>query len=1068
MSNGMGPAGRIARFFVDSKLTPLLVVAALLLGALAAFNTPREEEPQIVVPMIDVMVGFPGASAVEVENRIAVPLEKRMREIPGVEYVYSTSMPGAAMVTVRFLVGEDRERSLVKVYDKLASGMDAVPEGATPPLVKYRSIDDVPILSLTFWGERASGYEARRVAEAVAREVAKLDDVSAVKVIGGERRALRVVLDPGRMAASGVDPAALAQALRFQNAAAPAGSYEAGDREIKVETGGFLASADDVRALVVGAPQGRPVRLRDVADVVDGPDEPSDYVFFAAGPAAASKGIRRAAGGDAPLPAATLAVAKRRGADAYRVADEVLRKVDELRGRVVPAGIEVATTRDYGETAKDKVDELMLHLGVDILAVTLFVALTLGWRGAAVVFVSLPVTFALTLFVYYVFGYTLNRVTLFALIFVTGIVVDDSIIVVENVSRHLAMRKLPPLRAAIAAIDEVGNPTILATLTVIAALLPMAFVRGLMGPYMRPMPVGASLAMVFSLLVALVAAPWFAYRLLRGAKGHGGGEYDVARTRAYRLYERFVGPLLDSPRRRWLFLGGVALALAAAVALVPLKLVAVKMLPFDDKSELQVVVDMPEGTTLERTAEVAREIGAYARTVPEVADVETYVGTAAPFNFNGLVRHYDLRRGGNVADLQVNFVGKKERSAQSHDLARRMRGPIERIARAAGAAVKIAEVPPGPPVLSTLVAEVYGPTDEARLATAREVKRIFERTAGVVDVDWFVEAPQEKRTFVVDREKAALAGVPEAQVARTLRALLAGEDAGLLHVPDAVEPTPITLRLPRAARSSAADLGAVRVASLSGAMVPLSELTRVETAVEPPWRYRKDGKPVVYVVGETAGRRESPVYAILAMKKEIAKLRAPGGAEVKQFFRETPWSQERPAVKWDGEWQITYEVFRDLGLSFAAVLVLIYLLIIGWFRSLTVPATMMIAIPLALVGVLPAHGLFGAYFTATSMIGFIALAGIMVRNSVLLIDFVNLSLARGRSLREAVIEAGAVRTRPIVLTAGTVVVGAFVIIFDPIFQGLAIALIAGGVVSTILTLGVVPVVHYLVERRRTT
>ncbi len=1065
MNTTLGPAGRLGHFFIDSKLTPLLVVAALFVGLFAASLTPREEEPQIIVPMIDVFVGVPGATPAEVENRVTIPLEKRMREIPGVEYVYSTSMSNVAMVTVRFLVGEDRERSLVKVYDKLVSGLDRMPQGATPPLVKSRSIDDVPILAVTLSGAGQDGFALRRVANELARQVSRLSDVSEVKVTGGARRTLRVILDDARMAASGVDGAGIAMALQYQNASVPSGAYEAGNREVKVQTGAWLASADDVARLVVGAHMGRPVYLRDVADVVDGPDEPSDYVFFSPGPAAASRGIAPAGSGDRLLPAVTLSVAKRPGSDAYRVAEDVLAKVEELRGRVIPAGISATVTRDYGETAKDKVGELMLHLGVDIVVVTLFIALTLGWRGATVVFVSLPVTFALTLFVYYVFGYTLNRVTLFALIFVTGIVVDDSIIVVENISRHFAMRKKASLAIAIEALNEVGNPTILATFTVIAALLPMAFVRGLMGPYMRPMPVGASLAMIFSLLIALIAAPWFAYRLLKGEK-HAHEEYALDKTWIYKLYDRLLRPMLVRPARRWAFLGVVFVLLLLSVALVPLKLVTVKMLPFDNKSELQVIVDMPEGTTLESTAQVAREIGTYLSTVPEVTDVETYVGTAAPFNFNGLVRHYDLRRGGNVADLQVNFVGKKLRHDQSHELARRLRPAIEAIGKRHGAALKITEVPPGPPVLSTLVAEIYGPTEEERLAVAKQVKGVFETTEGVVDVDWTVEADQPRDQFVVDREKAALHGVPEAQVARSLRLALAGEDAGQLHAEEAFEPVPIRLQLARSERSSAADLASVRVASMSGALVPLSELVRVERTAEPVSRFRKNLKPVVYVMGEVAGRQESPVYAILGMKDRIAKLTPPSGGTIQQFFRAEPWSQEEPAMKWDGEWHITYEVFRDLGGAFAAVLVLIYLLIVGWFGSFTVPLTMMIAIPLGLIGVIPGHWAFGAFFTATSMIGFIALAGIMVRNSVLLIDFVDLSLERGRPLLEAVIEAGAVRTRPIVLTAGTVIVGAFVILFDPIFQGLAISLMAGGLASTFLTLGVVPVVHYMIERRK--
>jgi multidrug efflux pump subunit AcrB len=1065
VTGGLGPAGRIGQLFIDSKLTPLMVIAALAVGFFAVSLTPREEEPQIVVPIVDIFVGLPGATPEEVENRVTVPLEKRLWEIPGVEYVYSASMSGVSMVTVRFYVGEDMERSLVKLYDKLVGGMDRMPSGATPPLVKLRSIDDVPVLALTLWSHAYDGYELRRIAAELGREIARIDRVSDIRIIGGQRRQVSVLLDASRMAARGVDPARIVSALQMQNAAADAGTFEEGDREIRIETGAFLTGVDDVAGLVVGAHDGRPVYLRDLATVTDGPEEIVDYVFFAPGPAAEARGIAVDPDRGAASPAVTISVAKRKGADAKRVVEETMAKVRDLQGRLVPPDVHVTVTRDYGETSAEKAQDLLTHLIVAIVSVTIVIALFLGWRGGVVVFISVPVTFALTLFVYYIFDYTLNRVTLFALIFVTGIVVDDSIIVVENIVRHFSMRKLPPRQAAIAAVNEVGNPTILATLTVIAAVLPMAFVRGLMGPYMAPMPIGAALAMIFSLFVALVMAPWFAFRLLRGGHHVGESSYELEKTWIYRAYSATVKPMLVRPARAWLFLGIVFALLLLSVALFPLKWVTVKMLPFDNKSEIQVIVDMPEGTTLEQTTRVAQEIGTYLRTVAEVTDLQIYAGTSAPVNFNGLVRHYDLRRGSNVADLQVNLLHKKERSDQSHDIAKRIRPPIVEIAARHGAAVKVAEIPPGPPVLSTLVAEVYGPSHESRLETAGRILEVFRSTDGVVDVDWFVEDAQPKKIFRVDREKAALHGVPAALVARTLRVALSGEEAGLLRDPAAAEPVAIEIRLPRPERSSVDDLAGVRVVSAAGALVPLSELVRVQETVEPVSRHRKNLKPVVYVVGDVAGTEESPVYAILGMADRIAELEIPEGGTVEQFYRDEPWSEESPAMKWDGEWHITYEVFRDLGVSFGVVLLLIYMLIIGWFKSFKVPLVMMIAIPLSLVGVLPGHWLFGAFFTATSMIGFIALAGIMVRNSVLLIDFVNLALERGRTLGEAVVEAGAVRFRPILLTAGTVVVGALVILFDPIFQGLAIALMTGAMASTVLTLVVVPLVYFMVERR---
>jgi len=1066
MTGDIGPAGRLSRFFIDSKLTPLLVAAALILGMFAVLLTPREEEPQIVVPIVDLFVGLPGASPAEVESRVTIPLERRMWSIPGVEYVYSASLPGVSMVTVRFLVGEDQERSLVKLYDKLASAMDRVPQGATPPLVKTRSIDDVPILALTLWSDRYDSYALRRVAGELEREVSRIDQMSETRIIGGQRRQVRVYLDASRMASRGIDPLRTAQVLAMQNTTVPAGAFEEAGHEVLVETGAFLEDAEDVAALVVGVHGGHPVYLRDVAAISDGPEEVRDHVFFATGPAAEHAGVAHAPGGDALLPAVTLTVAKRRGADASRVARAVQDKVDELRGRLIPPGVEVTVTRDYGATATQKADELLLHLIVAILSVTLVIAFFLGWRGASVVFIAVPVTFALTLFIYFIFDFTLNRVTLFALIFVTGIVVDDSIIVVENMVRHFSMRKLPPLQAAITAVNEVGNPTILATFTVIAAVLPMAFVRGLMGPYMSPMPVGASLAMTFSLLVALITAPWFAYRLLRRVHSPEEGEgFDLERTLTYRVYRRILTPLLERPAYRWGFLAGVVLLLLASVSLLPLKRVTVKMLPFDNKSELQVILDMPEGTALETTAGVAREIGDYLRTVPEVTHLQVYAGIAAPVGFNGLVRHYDLRRGSELADLQVNLLGKEERGAQSHAIAKRIRPSIRDIAARHGADVKILEVPPGPPVLSTLVAEVYGPSQSERIEMARRIREVFESTDGVVDVDWLVEAPRAKWVLRVDREKAALHGVDAGAVARAIRLALGGEDAGVLHLEDEAEPVTIRLQLPRAERSSLADLLDLRLASRSGALVPLSELVREEETTQPVSRHRKNLKPVVYVTGDVAGTQESPVYAILAMGDRIAEMRAPDGGGIEQFYRDEPWSEERPAVKWDGEWHITYEVFRDLGISFGVVLIIIYLLIIGWFRSFSVPLVMMIAIPLSLIGILPGHWLFGAFFTATSMIGFIALAGIMVRNAVLLIDFLDLSLARGTPLAKAVIEAGAVRFRPILLTAGTVVVGAFVMIFDPIFEGLGITLMTGSIASTVLTLVVVPLVYYMMMHR---
>ena len=1063
MSGGLGFAGRIAAAFIDSKLTQLVVVAALLLGALAVLATPREEEPQIVVPMADVIVEMPGASTAEMETRVTIPMEKKLAEIPGVEYLYSTTSPGRTLTIVRFYVGEKEEDSLVKLFHKLSANFDLIPPGASQPLIKPRSIDDVPILALTLWSARYDHYTLRRIAAQLDEQIKDVADVAETRLIGGQRRQIRLLLDPARMAAYRVDPGTIAAALAGANRELAVGSFAAAGREHLVDVGEFLRGADDTRRLVVGARDGRPVYLADVARVEDGPEEVRDYVLFGTGPAAAHKGLRGARG---VLPAVTLSVAKRKGANAVVVADRVLAKVATLRGQLVPGDVEVTVTRDYGDTAREKSNELLKHLLLATVSVTALIALFLGLRASLVVLVAIPVTLALTLFLYYLYGYTLNRVTLFALIFSIGILVDDAIVVVENIARHYGLPEHQgrPLReVAVGAVAEVGNPTILATWAVIAAILPMAFVGGLMGPYMRPIPVGASVAMLFSLLIALIVSPWAALRVLRpGRAAHAEGREDWST----RVYRRIMGPLIASSPRRALFLGVTAVLLLAACALVPLGFVHVKMLPFDNKSEFQIIVDMPEGTTLEDTARVGRELGDFVATVPEVTDWQLYVGTASPYNFNGLVRHYFLRQGPNVADLQVNLLPKDARAEQSHAIAKRIRPEVQAIAARHGARVKVAEVPPGPPVLQTLVAEVYGPSHERQIELARRIRDLFERTPGVVDVDWCVEDPQPKYRVVVDKEKAALAGVSTERIVQTLRTALDGLPLGLGHLPREREDVTLLLRLPRSARSSVEGLLALRVASPGGALIPLHELVRVEPTTEGPFVYRKNQKRVVYVTGDVAGAEESPVYAILRLDRAVGDLRVPEGYTIERVSARQPFLTSRLAVKWDGEWHITYEVFRDLGLAFAIVLVLIYILVVGWFQSFRTPLVIMAPIPLTLVGILPAHALLGAFFTATSMIGFIAGAGIIVRNSIILVDFVELRRAQGMPLAAAVVDAGAVRFRPMLLTAAAVVVGSAVILFDPIFQGLAISLMAGEVASTLLSRMTVPLLYYMSARRR--
>ncbi|HPI92559.1 MAG TPA: efflux RND transporter permease subunit [Deltaproteobacteria bacterium] len=1058
----IGISGRIARAFISSKLTPLLVIASLLLGLFAVLVTPREEEPQIVVPMIDVMVSYPGATPAEVEARVTTPMEKLLWEIPGVEYVYSTVRPGSNLTIVRFYVGEDMETSLVKLYTKLMSNYDIIPPGVSQPLVKAKSIDDVPILSLTLWSgnPRYTGYELRRIAQELACEIKKGQDVSECTVIGGQRRQVRVMLDTQRLRAHHVSAFQIMGALQQSNVIIPSGNYPAGNRETVVETGEFLRNAGDVGGIVVNVEAGRPVYLRDVADIADGPEEPADYVFMGLGPAAATKGITASSAGQ--YEAVTVAVSKKKGTNASLVAEDALHKVEALRGDIVPRDVQVSVTRDYGETAKEKSNELLYHMLIATISVIVLIAVALGRREAVVVAVAVPVTLALTLLINYLYGYTLNRVTLFALIFSIGILVDDAIVVVENINRHFRLHPIEPL-TAIFAVDEVGNPTILATFTVIAALMPMAFVSGLMGPYMRPIPVGASAAMLFSLLVAFIVSPWLAYLVLKNVR-HEPEEEEGGRL--HRIYGRLLGPLIDDPMKRTAAFAVIFGLLLFAVALLPLKAVTVKMLPFDNKSELQVIIDMPEGTTLEETAALAREMGEYLKGVPEMTDYQAYIGTASPYNFNGLVRHYFMRSGGNVADIQVNFTPKGARDAQSHDIAKRLRPHLKAIGDRYGASIKVAEIPPGPPVLSTLVAEIYGPQTDRQVEIARQVKDIFLKTESVVDVDWFVEDDQRKLVLEVDEVKAAANGISTDTVAKSLNIALAGSVAGLVHLERERDPVEIVLRMPLQERSDPARLLSTAVPTPTGGFVPLAELVRVKDGIVDKTIYHKNLKRVTYVTGDVAGREESPVYAILNMKDAIAKLRLPEGYELQQYSAVQPWLENRYAMKWDGEWHITYEVFRDLGAAFAAVLVIIYILVVAWFKSFVTPLVIMAPIPLTLVGILPGHWAFGAFFTATSMIGFIALAGIVVRNSILLVDFIQMEWREKGELKNALIKAGAVRFRPIVLTAAAVVVGSFVMLFDPIFQGLAIAMMFGAVGSTVLTLVIVPLLYYQIFRNR--
>ena len=1054
-----GFAGRIAEFFINSKLTILLMIALMIIGAYSSTLIPREEEPQIIVPMADVMVGYPGANPTEVENRVVKPLEKIISNIKGVEHVHSMAMNGKAMIIVQFFVGEDTERSYVKLYDEMMKNKNIFPKAVYEPLIKTRSIDDVPMLGLTLWSEKYNDFQLRQITEELSSEVKKIKDVSLTNVIGGRSRQLKVIVDKDKMAESNVDALGIMQMIQAGNGSSQSGSFNSNDQEYLVTTGEFLSSADDVGNLVIGTSQNMPVYLKQVAKIEDGPASTTNYVNFGYGNAT-EKGKNFLS----EYPAVTLSVSKVKGADAMHISEEILNKVETLKKTLIPNDVHVEVTRNYGETASHKVSELMSHLGIAIVAVTLLVMLAMGWRGGLVVFFSVPLTFALTLFAYYMLGYTLNRITLFALVFVVGIVVDDSIIIAENMHRHFHLKKLPFKQAAIFAINEVGNPTILATFTVIAAILPMAFVSGMMGPYMSPMPIGASIAMLLSLFVALTITPYLGFHLLKVKDSEEHKEEQGLETGfIYKIYKKIEQPLLDNGKKRWTMLGITSVLLMISMFAFAAKWVAVKMLPFDNKNEVQVVIDMPEGTTLERTSAVTQDIAQYLKTVPEVVNYQSYVGSASPITFNGLVRHYDMRGSSNTADIQVNLLHKEDRNKQSHDIAKVIRPEIHKIAKKYGANVKIVEVPPGPPVLSTIVAEVYGPDYETQVKIADEVQKILINTDDVVDVDWMVETPQKEFKIVPDKEKAMLNGVASQQIVGNLNYLLGEHSIGNLFDPKSNDAVDIVMKLQDGEKTSIADLTNLKVKGAAG-MVPVSDIVKVQRETLEKSIYRKDQKRVVYILADMAGGLESPAYAILGMDKKLKNIKLPAGYSLNELYMNTPKDESDYTVKWDGEWQITLEVFRDLGVAFLVVIIIIYMLIVGWFQNFKTPIMMMIPIPLSLVGIVLGHWLLGAFFTATSFIGMIALAGIMVRNSILLIDFIEIRLKEGAPIKRAIIEAGAVRTTPILLTTGAVVIGAIVILFDPIFQGLAISLVFGAIVSTLLTLIVIPLIYYMSEK----
>ncbi|MFA6768586.1 MAG: efflux RND transporter permease subunit, partial [Parabacteroides sp.] len=1022
-----GISGKIANAFIKSKLSILLVFAFLFLGLFSIYFIPREEDPQIEVPTADIMIGYPGVSPREVESGLMQPMEKIVSNIKGVEHVYSTSMTGMGMLTVQFYVGEDSERSLVKLYNEVMKNMDHMPYGATMPIIKSRSIDDVPALAFTLWSDKMSGYELRQVSEVVGNEIKKIPNVAQVKIIGGQSRQVKVVLDRDKMAGSHIDFGNIAEALQANNVQMESGNIISGDKVYAVQTGKFFANKDEVKNMIVGISDNQPVYLHQIADVTDGPETPKQYVSFSYGAANAKEKVQM----PDDYSAITISIAKKKGSDAMKLAETVIGKVNQMKENVITNDIHVNVTRNYGETASHKVSELLMHLIIAIIAVTLFVMLAMGWRGGLVVFLSVPITFALTLFSYYFLGYTLNRITLFALVFVTGIVVDDSIVIAENMHRHFKMKNLPPLQAAIFAINEVGNPTILATLTVIAAVLPMAFVSGMMGPYMSPMPIGAAIAMMFSLLIALTLTPYFGYRFLRfkdknSSTVKNDSSTELRETNIYKLYSKIMIPFLESRKMRWTFMASLTVILLATFVLFFTKSVPVKMLPFDNKNEFQVVIDMPEGTTLERTAAVAKELGLYIGKNDKVTSYQTYAGTSAPISFNGLIRHYDMRSGDNVADIQVNLVDKGERKEQSHDIAKSMREGLQTIGERYNANVKVVEVPPGPPVMSTIVAEIYGPDHAGQIKVAQQIKELLLQTNNVVDVDWTVEADQVEYKFEVDKDKAMKLGIPEVQILQSVNAALSGMPIGIMHNPSTVNQIGIVLQLPDKDKSGIEDILSVKVVNKQGLAIPVGDLVKITEGKKEKSISRKDQKRVVFVTADVAGSLESPVYAMSDVSKRLSEVKLPQGYKLHEEYTKQPGNEDNFTIKWDGEWQITYEVFRDLGVAFLFVLIIIYVLIVAWFQNFITPLVQLSVIPLSLIGIILGHWVMGAYFSAPSMIGFIALAGIMVRNSILIIDFIDLRLKEGIPLKEAIVESGAVRTTPILLTAGGVVIGAIV------------------------------------------
>lgn len=1056
-------------FFVDSKLTPLVIGFSILLGVLAICFLPREEEPQIIVPMADVFVEMPGATPEEVSERVISHMEKLIQEVPGVEYIYSVAAPGKALMTVRFYVGDNLEDSLVKLYNKLYSNFDLIPPGVSKPIIKPKSIDDVPILTLTLWSDKYDGYTLRQIAAQLTETIRQTPDVAETEIIGGYEKFMNVSLIPSSLAAYQLDAYDVMNALKMTNQSLYLGDTVQANKGMLLKVDGFLSTEDDVKEMIVAVRGDKPVYLKNVANVSLSSEDISHYVQY--------KDIK-----SQQTSAVTISIAKKKGSNAIQVADNLIKKIQTVRKTFVPSDVHIKITRNYGETAAERSNELLIHMLIAVFSVTALIYMLLGKRESMVVAVAIPTTLALTLAAFALFGFTLNRVTFFALIFSIGILVDDAIVVVENIVRHLQMsenkgRKITSI--VVEATNEVGNPTVLATLAVIAAILPMAFVGGLMGPYMRPIPIGSSSAMIFSMLVAFTVIPWTAVKILGKKSYLAFIKHDSTESSLTARYRKTMTKLVSSKLSRTKFLTIIIVALLIAFSLVLFRLVKVKMLPFDNKSEIQVIIDTKESTTLESTQSLAQEIADYLIKIKEVDNYQIYTGVSSPFNFNGLIRHYYLRQGPNVSDIQVNLIPKvnilnpvdwvdgflgHKRWAQSHDVAKKIRPEVEKIARKHNASVKIAEVPPGPPVLQTIVAEVYGPDYKQCKKIATQIMAIFKKNKDIVDVDWYMESPHKEMSMLIDQEKIMRLGISVDRLVSNLNIAFKGMNIGLLHDAQSKDDIPIWLQLPESLRSGVGNIFSLRIVNDDGQMVPIDNVVKFAEVDAPTSVYHKNMLPVIYVTADVSGGLESPVYAILDIKDKLSDIKLADKTKLKQYFTKQPPLDTEYSIKWDGEWQITYEVFRDLGMAFVIVLILIYALMVGWFHSYKTPLIIMSAIPFSLIGILPAHMLLGAFFTATSMIGFMAGAGIVVRNSIILVDFIELRLNHGVPISEAVIDAGAVRFKPMLLTASAVIVGSAVILFDPIFQGLAISLMAGEVASLFLSRTAVPVLYYMFNK----